>query len=293
MSEQLKATFMLLLAPLFWGVTFPLMHLVLHYCSADFFVFWRFLIAGAMLIPVLILAIRRRTIGKIDLYYGLAIGLMNCGAFLFQAIALESQKSSSEIAFLTGINVILVPLFMPLLGMRKPQINEVIAAFICLFGVFIINNAKFSFSEVDILVVFSTICIAIGMILVEKASLVSKNLQLLTFYQIIFTSIIPFAYLKGIVLPIPSQHIVWFALGYCAIFATIIPILFQLKYQHVIGSNKAAIIYSLEAVFAMIFALLVFGESITINVVVGGSIIIFSVIYNDIIKLFMTRYTKS
>lgn len=279
-----KAYALLWLVPVIWGVTFPIIHLVIKDISANLFVFWRFLIAGAVLLPVFIQAISKKSVRFRDIKYGLILGVINSGAFICQSMALN-HGNSAEVAFLTGVNVILVPFLMPLFGLRSPRFIEIIAALVCLFGIYLVSSASVnSFSYEDILVLLSALFIAIGIVVVEKASLKSENLKLLTFYQIIFTSIAPFIMLKGYIFDVrilnPNVLMILF---YCAFFATSLALFIQMKYQSVIGSNKTAIIFSMEAVFATIFAYL-FGEHITLSVVIGGSIIIFSSLLVDIIK---------
>lgn len=285
MTTTTKAFLMLLTVPMLWGVTFPLMHIVLAHMSVNLFVFWRFMLAGIFLLPVLVVAYWRKSCTVNDLKFGIIIGLINSGTFVFQGMALQLEDSSRA-AFLTGINVILVPLLLPIFGLGRPKANDLLAAIICIVGIYIISGAKIdSIGKADLLVLLSAVFIAIGIIFVEKASLLSKNLQLLTFYQIIFTSFAPMIILHGKVFNFPPTHILfWWSLLYCAIFATVIPIFIQLKYQPVIGSSKAAIIFSLEAVAATFFAWL-FGETISMNILIGGSIILFSAVYTDVYKL--------
>lgn len=282
--SQTKAFFILLSIPMLWGITFPLMHIVLANTSANLFVFWRFILAGFFLIPVLIVAFRKKSLNWLDLKYGIIIGLINSGSFVFQGMALQLEESARA-AFLTGINVVMVPLLLPLFGMGKPKTSELFAAIICLIGIYIISDANIhDIHYADVLVLISAFCIALGIIMVEKASSVSHDLKLLTFYQIIFTSLSPIIILKGHVFNIPNSQLFWWSLFYCAIFATVIPIFLQLKYQPVLGSSKAAIIFSLEAVAATFFAWL-FGENISSNVIAGGVIILFSAVFTDILKV--------
>lgn len=286
MSDKLKALSMLWLVPVIWGFTFPIIHLALHDVDANLFVFWRFLIAGVFLFPVLILSILGKNLHFRDLKYGLILGVVNSGAFIFQGVALVNN-SSSQVAFLTGVNVVLVPFLLPLFGLGRPKFIEICAAAMCLFGVYLVSGADLNgFSYEDILVLTSALCIAIGIIIVEQASVKSNNLRLLTFYQIIFTSITPFIVLRGHVFAFPFYDIKLLAiLIYCAVFATVMALFIQIKYQPLVGSNKSAIIFSMEAVFATMFAH-VFGEHITLNIVIGGVIIVFSSMIVDVFKVF-------
>jgi drug/metabolite transporter (DMT)-like permease len=63
---------------------------------------------------------------------------------------------------------------------------------------------------------------------------------------------------------------------FCAIFATSIAILLQTKYQHFVNPTKAALIYALEPVFAMLFAWTINQGDITSLMIIGGTVMLLS-----------------
>ena len=64
-------------------------------------------------------------------------------------------------------------------------------------------------------------------------------------------------------------------------FATILTLHLQIRYQHLIEVNEAASIYSLIPVFACVFSYLINKEEITINTILGGSIITLTVVISN------------
>ena len=170
--------------------------------------------------------------------------------------------------------------------MGKPRGIEIAAAVCCLCGIYLISDASLAdFSYGDLLIIGSALCIALGIIVTEKASLVSHNLLLLTFYQIAFTLLLPLYLLGKQVLLIPANGLFWWGVIYCGIFATVVPLFLQLKYQPLVGSNKVAIIFSLEALTATLCAWLV-GEPIASSVLGGGIVVLFSALLHDLWALF-------
>lgn len=267
-----------------WGITFPLIHEVVSNYSPSLFVLWRFILAALVMLFPFIDAWRRRQFSRIDIGYGLAIGIVNSGAFVLQAQSLL-YIDSARAAFLTGMNVVMVPLLLPFFALGRPKLIDLAAAVICLFGIYLISGADFrNFDDGDWLVIASALCIAIGIIITEKASLISKNLKLLTFYQIIFTTLLPFGVLGNQVMIIPHSQLFWWGAVYCAVIATALPLFLQLKYQKYVGSSKVAIIFSLEAVTATFCAWLA-GEKITANIISGGLIILASSLLGSIVQL--------
>lgn len=284
MSIERKALLMIFIIPVLWGATFPLIHKVVAVYNPVVFVYWRFLVSSIILLPVLILAICHRQIKRIELIYGLLIGFMNSGAFILQSIALQ-YVDSSRTAFLTGVNVVLVPLLIPFFALAKPKKIELIAAVLCLFGIYLLSGADFTHYNIgDILVLGSALCIALGIILVEKASRISQNLMLLTFYQISLTLIIPIGLLGKQTFNLPTGNLFWVGIAYCGLFATVIPLFLQMKYQKYVGSSRAAVIFSLEAVSATFFAWLV-GEQIALDVILGGGLVLLSSILPDLYRI--------
>ncbi len=285
MNRELKAYLILLTVPVMWGITFPLMHRIVAGYAPSLFVFWRFILAALVMLPIFISAVSKRKLNWVDVRYGLIIGILNSGSFILQAMSLK-YMDSSRAAFLTGINVVMVPFLLPLFNMGRPRVIEVVAALFCLWGIYLISGAGLHghFGRGESLVILSALCIAVGIICAEKSSLVSHNLKLLTFYQILFTSLIPGFILAPHNIVIPDNSMFWWSILYCAVIATVIPFFLQIKYQRVIGSNKAAIIFSLESVTATFFAYWM-GESIKSSVLIGGIVILFSTVLGDVYKI--------
>ena len=215
---------------------------------------------------------------------------MNSCIFLFQTIALKTLDSPRA-AFLSVIYVILVPFLLPFFGFRKPKIIEGIAAIICLYGVYLLSGAKITTFEIgDFWIIASTLCVAFSIIIIEHVANKVEDILLFSFYQIIFTTLLPLIMLIYHPVVIPTTHGFWLSVIYCAIFATTLAFIFQLKYQAQVGASKAALIFSLEAVFAGIFAWLM-GEKISHQTLIGGGIILFSIILIDLVHMFRQQNT--
>ena len=116
--------------------------------------------------------------------------------------------------------------------MKKPKFIEITAAIVCLTGIYIISNANLTgLSDGDLIVVSSAFCIALGIVVTEKVSIVSRDFKILIFYQLLFTCIAPTIILRSDLLIIPCDGFFWSVVFYCAILGTIMPLFLQLKYQ--------------------------------------------------------------
>ena len=292
MNKEIKALLILLIIPLLWGVTFPLTREIVRYYTPAQFVYWRFLLAALLMLVVFFRVIRRNLTSLIELRYGLLLGLINGAAYYFQTDCLKYIESSRA-AFLVGTYVIMVPFLLPLFALGRPKKIDVMAAFVCLLGIYLMSGANLhGFNYGDVLAILSAFGLALGIIVCEKVSLVSKSYRSLTFYQIIFTILIPVGILGKSTIVIPSGYLFWVGILYCAVFATIIPMLLQLKYQKYVGSSKAAIIFNLEALTASLCAW-IYGEHISGMVILGGSVIIFSAILENVLKLIQFIFKRA
>ena len=90
-----------------WGATFPLIKNVLRHIAPEPFIFWRFTLAGLILMAV---AARGGVLRRDLVRPGLLLGLLVFAGYWLQTTGLLTV-SSSRSAFLTGLYVVMVPFF--------------------------------------------------------------------------------------------------------------------------------------------------------------------------------------
>jgi drug/metabolite transporter (DMT)-like permease len=71
------------------------------------------------------------------------------------------------------------------------------------------------------------------------------------------------------------------AILYTSIFASIITTIIQLKYQKTVSPTKAGIIFSIEPIFAAVFAYFLLSEKISNFGLVGCVLIFIGVIFSE------------
>lgn len=277
LNPTTRAFFILLTIPCLWGMTFPLTHRVVEIYSPDLFIFWRFMFAILLLLPwMLFTLVSSKKISLAPIGFGLVLGILNSGIFLLQAASLK-YLSAPRTAVLMSTMVLFVPLLSGIFGFGLPKKVDLIGAMICVFGIYILNGANITgFGYGDYLIIGSAFCAAISILVTEKASILCADTLQLTFYQIIFTIIIP-CFEVGKQIIIPHDYNFWLSVSYCAIAATIIPLFLSLKYQRFVRSNVVSLIFNLESVTAVVFAWLFFHEHISRYMLLGSLIILFSV----------------
>jgi drug/metabolite transporter (DMT)-like permease len=283
MSVTKKAELYLLLITAIWGLTFPLVGAAVKSITPMHFVAIRFLLAALVMLPFV-----WRDLKNTDttvLGYGLLIGTVNFGCYLFQGMGLQTL-GSAESAFITSTTVIIVPIILLIFHYHKPSFIEYLSAILCLTGLYILTGANIkAINHGEFFTFICALCCALSIIFTEKATRNIINIKLLVFFQIVFTAILtlPFSttHLESFIFNI--QNI--FALLYCAIFATLVVFYLQAKYQKQTSASKAALIFCAEPIFAVLYSWMFFSENAPINTLIGGAIIVASIALPDLLKL--------
>jgi len=282
--SSLHADGLLFLATVAWGITFPLIKNAVAYIDPTVFVTLRFSLGALILAPFLLRAVIKSDFQT--LIFGLIIGLLNSGVYFTQTKGMESI-SASEGAFITGLNVIMVPLLLPFFKMGRPVLKDFICSLVCLLGIFILTNAAhigFANLEVGVYWVFiGAIISAVAILVLQQCSAHNKHLDALAFFQVVGTVLV----MAPLSLGNPTYHAAFhitplLSIIFCALFATSFALLAQTRYQRLTSPSRAALIFALEPVFATIFSYFINGSEITWRTLIGGGIMLLSILCSEL-----------
>jgi drug/metabolite transporter (DMT)-like permease len=291
MNKAIRADLLFVLLTVIWGGTFPLIRDAMSFIAPGEFVFFRFVLAGCILLPFVL-----RFLNKISwamLLFGAVLGCLNYGTYVFQSAGLETI-SSARAAFITGTSAVIVPFLAPLAGLGKPTRLDLLSVLLCLLGLYVLTGADVThFSVGDAWTFGCALSVAGNIVFVQWMTQRIHSALLMTFLQIMFT--IP---LTAFVINHESIHLlatpaVMTAILYCAILATIFTMLIQMRFQRDTTATKAAIIFTLEPVFASIFAWLFNDEGMSMNLVFGGILILMSIVANDAVGALVRKKSTS
>lgn len=274
------ATLLLLLGTFFWGMTFVFVKEGIAIVDLYTFLAWRFAIASLLLI--IIFKKQFNVFNKKLICYGILLGIVLAISYFTQTIGLK-YTTASKAAFITGLSVIFVPLFLAIIERRIPQINHIIAAIIATLGVGLLTaSASLYFNTGDIWVFFCAVSFALYIILVGRYTKMFESIKFTT-VQLLTVSIT-----SGIIsigsgkMEIPKGYIVWQAILICAVFATAYMYVIQNQFQKYISEVKAVIIFSFEPLFAAITAYFYLNEEITLRIISGGLLIFTGMIVSEL-----------
>lgn len=280
MKKATTGTIAILLATLFWGMTFVFIKEAVAGLNVFAFLFWRFGIAS-----VLLMVVFARTLLKINrklLVHGVILGLFLAGTVVFQSIGLQFTKASSA-SFITGLSVVLVTVFTALLQRKVPKWNVVLAVVLSTVGLGAITlSSGLMLNKGDVWVLLCAACFAWYIIFAGRYTRQHGSLPL-TIVQIVTIAVISGVLaLASSSLAVPQTYKVWQAILFCSLFASVIAFTLQIHYQKYVSPAKTAIIFTLEPVFATLTAVLYASEALTARFLLGASLIFVAMLIAEI-----------
>ena len=118
-SLRLRADAALVAATIVWGSSFVVVKNVVQASPPVGFVFWRFLLAAALIAPLA--ALRRRTPGLVR--DGAVLGLLLAAGMILQVLG-QTETTASKAAFLTGLSVVLTPFAAYVRARKLPSLEN-------------------------------------------------------------------------------------------------------------------------------------------------------------------------
>ncbi len=285
MSSQRRAELLLLSVTIVWGSTFVITKVILEESTPLFYTGVRFSLAAAM---VLALFFRRMlTIPATTVKKGGVLGLLLFIGFILQTIGLQ-YTTASKSAFFTGLLVVLTPIVhicvQHLFRLeRKPlKLGNVLGVLCAAAGLYFLTSptgAEFNIG--DALSIGCALCFAMYIVYLDSASSEPDKLQL-TFVQFVLCGALGFA--TGLIFE--DAHVSTSGgfiaeLLYLTIFATVITMWIQNRFQGETTPTRAAVIFAFEPVVAAIFAYAVRGEVLGALGILGGAIILAGLLLSE------------
>jgi len=259
----------LLLVSALWGTTFVLVKSGLADASPMVFLALRF--AVATLISLLMW--RRMRFDPGALARGVPLGLVLAAAYAAQTIGLTST-SPSRSAFVTGLNVALVPIWGSILLSQKPRLLPLAGLAITLAGLALLMSPEGgSWNSGDTWTVLCAILFALHVALLSRWGERFSTQSLLT-SQLAVTSLAALAAIPMEEARFSFTPHLAAALLLTGIFATAGTTWLQLRYQPRVSATETALLYATEPLFAAIFSYFVIRERMTPTGIAGGILII-------------------
>ncbi len=266
-----KAILVIVLMTLVWGGTFPLVKVLLNFLSPVNLLMYRFLFAALIAFPFLLRDIKKNRKYILKL---IILSILLYIAYYAQTVGLK-YTTSSKSAFITGLYVIFTPIFALFFTKEKLTLKLSISLLLSLMGLALLSNITFMHFEInigDLITIISAVTFAIQIVL---TNIYAKEIDILfiTSFQMVFMFAmgIPFA---GNFLKVAMPLWVLLSLIFLGCFAGFLAVLaetYSLKY---LDPDRAAILFTLEPVFAGIFSFIFLNERLSRNGIIGAFLIL-------------------
>ncbi|MBS0619522.1 MAG: DMT family transporter [Spirochaetes bacterium] len=270
MKRQIVPELMLVLCTVIWGGTFLAVKVALSSASPWLIVSLRFALAGLIFVPFFLRS--SQSIDRRSLLHGLILGILLMAGFGLQTLGLQFV-SPSRSAFLTETLALIVPLLSFFIQRKLPTRYNLAGAALVVGGLFLITSpgGLFAPNRGDYLTLGCAIAFSVYIILVDIWSTPTNALALsLVQSFVVAVASLPFVFLEGIRLAQNFSFVL--ALLYLAIPGTFVVILLQMRYQPLATPARAGVIFALEPVFAMLFAVATNLEDFASRAALGAAI---------------------
>ncbi len=281
LSRSLKADLALIAITFIWGSTFTVVKASLEQISPVLFVALRFWLA-----TVIVLVCMPGQLAKISgetLRKGLLLALFLLGGFLFQTLGLRSTGPSNS-AFITSLSVLLVPLLGFAFFRHRPRMQTIAGIILAMSGLYfmLMNLTDLNLQSGDALTLICAILFAFQILFLSRfvAGADFRHLMILQVAGVALfsTAMMPF---------IETPFVVWspqlvFYFFITAVLATALAFYVQARAQQHTTANRAALIFSLEPLFAALFAYWLLGDRLSVREWIGGALILAGILTSEL-----------
>ncbi len=287
MRPERQGLLALLLVVAVWGTTFPAMKLLSAQLDALQIIWARFAIALLVLAPLW------RGLTTSERRWGLLLGTLLFIAFWLQIEGL-ARTSSNRNAFVTGLNVLVVPLLaMAVLG-RRYGAPLWIACAMALAGMLLMFHEDEPWNAGDTLTLASTLFYAIYILALEESARRTAAAPLRATRLAAMQALVMCLAAGALVLvrhggfastwqaasSLPGPSLA--ALVYLGVIASVLVVTLQAWGQQRVDAMRSAIVFGLEPVFAAFTAWLLIGETLGLSGLAGAALIVAALVVSQV-----------
>ncbi|MFN8390409.1 MAG: DMT family transporter [Bdellovibrionota bacterium] len=263
----------LIYAALVWGSTFVMVKQAIAGVHPLLLVGYRFLLAAGMLWLISIV-VRRSNRRPKDLVPGAIVGFVLWLVYVPQTIGLAYTTAANS-AFITGLFVVFVPLFGRIFFDTRPTPKDLLSVLLAVAGLYVLTGKLQAMNTGDLLTLITAAAYALHVLLTDRYVRDGVDPIALCIQQFVVTAVLSIllGYVLGAPLEVRSNEALG-AIVFLAVFPTVSAFLIQAYAQRYTTAIKVALIFSLEPVFAAIFAWTWGGEPFQLHSAVGGLLIV-------------------
>lgn len=269
------ANLLCLLVAMIWGGGFIATDLVLETFSPFAMLVCRF--AGAAVLAWIPVLMKREKPDRSEVIKGSLSGILLYAAFAFQTFGMDLTEPGMN-AFLTSVNVVIVPVLALVFLNKKPDRIIIAAGLVCLAGIgcLSLSSGKFEFRFGDFLSLMCAVFFAAQIVSLEYAK--GCRVSVINAIQLSAAGIcsLPF----GLMTDWPSSvnGVTILGLLYSIVLATFVCYLLQTAAQQHTSAASASILLGTECLWANLFSVLILHQPESPVMIFGGLLIFASIL---------------
>ena len=305
-SRALRADFFMLITAAVWGFAFVAQRVGMEYVGPFTFNGVRFLLGGLSLVPFLFIRpaaaepeaeadgapAKPAEAGRSKLLmYGVLAGVALFLGASFQQVGIV-YTTAGNAGFITGLYVIIVPILGLVVG-RRPGAGVWVGALLAVAGMYLLNEAPgVGLNVGDALVLACALFFALHVLLLGRISPMfpAVPLSIIQFFTCALLSLLTALWQETFVLAdilAAAIPILYGGIGSVGIAYTL-----QVIAQKDAPPAHAAIILSLESVFALIGGVLLLGEATVALKIIGAGLMLAGMLAAQVQRYFLNRKSR-
>ena len=269
-SSRAAALIALIAVTAIWGSTFLLVKNAISQAPVMDFLAARFVLAAAVMFalrPRCMRGMMRR-----DVLRGVALGTALGAGYIAQTYGLLSASPSVS-GFITGMFVVLTPVVSWILLRRRIDGRAWFGVALASIGLALLGLRGWAIGPGELLTLVCAFFFALHIVgLGEWAS--RETAYGLAFVQVATVGVISLAVSTAGGFRLPVESDVWVAVGITAVFATALAFFVQTWAQSLLAPTYAAVVMTMEPVFAGMFGVVFGGDVVTPRIVAGAGCIL-------------------
>jgi drug/metabolite transporter (DMT)-like permease len=269
-SPELVGTVALIGVTAVWGSTFVVVkHAIDHMAVMDFLA-WRFAIAA------IVMAVLRpgavRSLGAVGRRRGVVLGLALAAGYVAQTYGLRRTPATVS-GFITGLFVVFTPLCAGLLLRQRVDVVSWLGVGVATGGLALLSLHGLSVGRGEAITLLCAVSFALHIVGLGEWSR-PQDAYGLAVVQLGTVAIVSTASAAPDTLAPPPDAKVWGAVLLTALAATAVGFFVQTWAQAHLAPTRAAVVMTMEPVFAGVFGVAVGGDDLTARIVVGAVLVL-------------------
>lgn len=264
-----------------WGATFYMVKDALNGVDPVAMVAHRFLLSALLLAPWALVRPARAKHLKEALILAVLLFLL----YATQTVGL-AHTSASNSGFITGLFVIFVPVFMLLFFRKPPTTGQWFSSVLALIGLWKLTGGITSVNFGDVITLVAAATYAAHLLATDKYVRADADAVVLAFHQFWMTGAMAlvFCLATGRPLAVVGER-AGGTIAFLAAIPTLSAFFIQMWAQRFTAPVKVSLIFSLEPVFAALFAWTLGGERFVPARAAGGGLIVAAMMAGELSKL--------